>query len=482
MFELSILFSLIGIILSFVLFLLSDGSSASDLYLLVAIFVFFCLSLCYTSDNYKLKNFWLRPSLICFFSLYIVAFQLCIDHVLGYSDLNSTVFPGASYFSDQCFYSSSIFIFAYIIGVALFNKKLIKKNTHIIFNSQQYARSWLLLMLIFFAFFIFSIDVRLYLSGAIYYGSGAADFISNRSSTFEGIYQILFYITLASYAKLLKDRKDYKANIINYFKGFPLLFWITVIAYILLRLLSGDRGPVIYNTLALVYCFLWYSKHKFRLLTVISVLMIGAITVSFLGYYRSRDPSLGIAEKIIATIERQSEISSNSVVNATKELAESVDTHFYAVRDINIGRTSHSLGKYTFLSITSAIPGLKRQYLWDIGFEPSEIDSAVYFSVSSQGVDYSYSKGSSMFGEAFLEFNLLGMIIYGFILGMIFKYLDYAIIDEQKMSVLNLALVLNLSARAIYMGRTSFGIEMGSVMHMCVIYFLFNLFLRKVFK
>lgn len=482
MFELSIFFSLIGIILSFVLFLLSDGSSALDLYLPIAIFAFFCLSLCYAFDNYKLRNFWLRPSLICFLSLCIVAFQLCIDHALGYSDLNNTVFAGASYFSDKCFYSSSIFIFAYIIGIALFNKKLIKKNTYIIFNSQQYARSWLLLMLIFFLFFIFSIDVRLYLSGAIYYGSGAADFIPNRSSTFEGIYQILFYITLASYAKLLKDREDYKANIISYFKGFPLIFWITVIAYISIRLLSGDRGPVIYNTLALVYCFLWYSKHKFRLLTVISVLVIGAITVSFLGYYRSRDPSLGITEKIIAAIERQSESSNNSVVNATKELAGSVDTHFYAVRDINMGRTSHSLGKYTFLSITSAIPGLKRQYLWDIGFEPSEINSAVYFSVSSQGADYSYGAGSSMFGEAFLEFNLLGMIIYGFILGMIFKYLDYAIIDEQKMSVLNLALVLNLSAHAIYMGRTSFGIEMGSIMHMCVIYFLLNLFLRKIFK
>lgn len=475
----SIYFSLLSIVFCSIVFLVSDGIFASFLYIPLVFCVLACIILCYGEDVYSLRRFWIRPSLICFFSLCVVGFQLCIDHVLGYTNLDSVVFAGATGVADQCFYSATVFVFSYIIGLGIIKKPYFSRETEIV--TKKYAFCWLLLMLLFFIMFILSIDINRYLSGAVYIGSGAADFISTRSSTFEGIYQILFYFTLSCYLRLIRnDNKN--LNFIKFLKGFPLLFWITVIFYLFLRVLSGDRGPVIYNTLALVYGFVWCTKYRFRLTTVVTALIIGSITVSFLGYYRSRDSGLSTTEKIVAAVERQSEIDNKSIINPTLELAKSVDTHFIAVRDIYTGQTTHSFGFYTISSITSAVPGLKRQYLWDLGLKPSEISSAEYFSISSQGVNYVYGEGSSMFGEAFLEFNLIGMIIYGLLLGVVFKWLDFAIIQENQISVLSLAIVIYLASRAIYMGRTSFAFEMGAIMHMCVILCLFNMVIRRVFK
>lgn len=478
-FKMSIYFSLLGIILCSVLFCISDRMFTSFLYIPLVLFVIFCVFLCYIKDNNILRRFWLRPSLICFLSLCIVGFQLCIDHVLGYSNLDSTVFAGASGFADQCFYSSAIFVFAYIIGLGLVKSPYFNRGG--INTTSRYAFCWLFFMLLFFIMFVFSINIDMYLSGEVYVGSGSADFIPTISSSFERIYQILFYVTLACYLKLIRNSSN-GFNFINFIKGFPCLFWITVLLYLILRLLSGDRGPVIYNTLALIYGFVWCTKYRFRLVTVICALIVGAITVSFLGYYRSRDPELPITEKIVAAMERQSEIDKKSIINPTLELAYSVDTHFMAVRDIYAGNTTHSLGSYTVLSLTHGIPGLKKQYLLDLGLEPSELSSAEYFSISSQGVNYVYGEGSSMFGEAFLEFNLFGMMIYGFLLGIIFKWLDFAIMQENQISILSLSIVMFLASHAIYMGRTSFAIEMSSIVYMCVVFYLFNTLIRRVFK
>lgn len=471
---------ILGIISSSILALFSDGMLLSWLYIPWALYVICVGVISYKMDGCVcLHKFWLRPSIICMLSLIVVGFQLCIDDVLGFSSIESTIFSGASKNADRCFFSAAVFIFSYMLG--LDKKKSVLFNQQQTFINSKYAIAWLILMILTFGAFISTIDVYFFLSGAAYQGSGAADYKFSLTDTLEGLYQIFFYITLACYIKIasLSQTFSESKSLWTFLKGFPLIFWICVILYLILRLLSGDRGPVIYNSLAIVYGFIWYSKHRFNFFTVVAAIILGASLVSFLGTFRSTNSELSLSEKITTSIDRRKDLNDKSVFNATKELAKSENTHFMAVRDIANSRTNYSVGRYALLSVTSAIPGLKRQYLYDLGLEPDEINSAVYFTISSQGKNYTSGEGSSMFGEAYLEFGILGMIIFGLLLGSVFKQLDLSLMQINQISVISLAVVLKLSAQAIYMGRTSFAIELGSALHMIVIFYIVNLVFKR---
>ena len=477
------LLCIIGIVVSLFLTLLSDGMSLSLLYIPFAIFTLCVSFITYKKDkNASLHRFWLRPSIICLFSLVIVAFQLSIDHVLGNTSIDATLFPGASAYADFCFFSAGIFIFSYLLGLEYKNNILFKQRETCIKKKQAIA--WLVLMIVTFVSFVSTIDVYFFLSGAAYQGSGDADYVYTISNTLEGLYQAFFYITLGSYSKLIgTGTNESSKSFWRFLKGFPIVFWICVILYLILRLFSGDRGPVIYNSLAIIYAYILCSKYKFKLYFVIASFIIGAMFVSFLGTFRSRDSDLSIAMKVYETINRQNELSASdnkSIFGPTVELAESEDTHFMAVRDIAKNRTTYSLGRYTLLSLTGAIPGLKRKYLYDLGLTPGEIDSSIYFSISSQGNNYSFGEGSSMFGEAYLEFGLLGMILFGLLLGFIYKQVDISLMQNRSFSVISLAIIFKLSAQAIYMGRTSFAIELGSVLHLIVLYLIFNFVIKRL--
>lgn len=120
----------------------------------------------------------------------------------------------------------------------------------------------------------------------------------------------------------------------NFVKEFPLLFWVCVISYLFLRLLSGDRGPIIYNSLAIIYGFIWCTKYRFKLLTVVGCLIVGALFMSFMSTFRSRDSNMSISEKISETTERRAEMDDKSVFSGTKELALSENTHFIAIKTL----------------------------------------------------------------------------------------------------------------------------------------------------
>lgn len=468
----------LGLIVSFFLAILSDGMSLSWFYIPWSIYIICVAYISYKSErNASLHKFWIRPSLICFFSLIIVGFQLSIDDVLGYSSVETTLFAGAAKYADYCFFTASIFIFSYLIGLSNTNNIIFSQKGLNVTRKQ--AIVWLILMIITFGLFLSTIDISFFLSGAAYHGSGDVDYVYTISNTLEGLYQTFFYITLACYSKSFYANNSPK-SLRNYLKGFPILFWICVFFYLILRLLSGDRGPVIYNSLAILYSFIWCSKYKFKLPVVVAFLILGAMFVTFLGTFRSRDSDLSIALKVYESINRQKDFDDKSIIGPTKELAESEDTHFMAVRDIALNRTGYSFGRYTLLSLTSAIPGLKRKYLYDMGLSPGEIDSAVYFSISSQGKNYSFGEGSSMFGEAYLEFGILGMIIFGFLLGSFYKQLDISIMRNSNFSIIGLAIILKLSAQAIYMGRTSFAIELGALLHFIVLYYIFNIIIKRI--
>ena len=284
---------ILGIIISSTLVFLSDYFSLKSLYIPWALVTIVVAFIVYSDKkNLVVKDFWLRPSIICFLSIIIVGYQLCIDDVLGFSSIENSIFTGASRYADCCFFSASAFIFAYLIGLSSKAQLFISRKTIII--SEKTTAVWLALMILSFVLFISSIDINYFLSGAVYHGSGAADYNYTISNSYEGLYQTLFYITLAGYTLLISQKQAQSKTFAAYFRGIPLIFWICVSLFLILRLFSGDRGPVIYGCLAIVYAYIWFSKVRFKFFTVVIALIIGASFVSFWGTYRMRSTKLSI--------------------------------------------------------------------------------------------------------------------------------------------------------------------------------------------
>lgn len=477
-----------GIIYSFVLymlFLIGSGNKFETLYpiclvlLLVYIFLFYLSGL---RENPKLYNWGIRPTYLCLLGILVVNLQFFADVSFGFSRLmQSMPLPWAENYSDKCFFGGMLFVVIFIL--TNYNCKTCwrsKNQRSITLN----VWPWLIFMLLSFSVFLAKIDISSFINGSVYSGSGASDFKENISNSMERMFNVFLIIVLAVYTKKKLNKKE-TVTIKQFFKEMPSLFWVLVIAYILLRLLSGDRGPVMYSSLSVLFSMLMVTHKTINMKRSILIIVAGAFTVTLLGVVRGRAFSLTYGEKIEESLKRLREINKERVKTVstyTRELAGSMKCNFICVRDIEEGRTGYSFGRYTFLSAIGSFPGAKKKYFEYFGFKKSEMDSADYITQSYNGsASYDVGLGSSVFGESYLELGVIGIIITAAILGIVFKKVDLSYLNSGELSIPVLIAVFKLSSVAFYVSRSSFSYTLSQVLYIWVIYFILNLIVKPLF-
>ncbi len=478
---------LFGSLLVF-LFMLGDKNHFYGIYGAVLFGMAICMLLYYINEyisNRKLATFGFRPSYICLLGLVVVNLQFIIDYTIGFSMLSTTTrLPWASFYADKSLFAGILFIIVFLIGNS--NCKTGFRGGNVKRKAID-LRPWVIISIAVFLLFLVNIDIQAFITGAVYKLSGAAYSIHGISDSFERIYGICVVAVFAIYTMNMQQEKSNGATLKEFVKGMPLLFWCTFAFYILLKLFSGDRGPVLYNSLIVIYSYLLCSRKTIKMKHALVLIVIGALGITFLSVFRSRSSDMPISEKISESILRLGEINTESdrtVFAYTRELAGSAKCNFIAIKDIDQGITDLSYGRYTLLTALSSLPGMKRDYISALGFKPYEISSAEYLTVSFSGTTfYSYGVGSSVLGEAYLEFGLLGIIIFAALCGIIFKKTDCAYMNGSY-SVPMLIIILWLSSRAIYIPRASFAMTLGQIIYALSFYYLFYfiIYFSGVFK
>lgn len=433
------------------------------------------------SVDKTLYTSWLRPTYLLLISLIIVNFQSIINALLHLA-------PMGDYLKNEVYaaYTSPVLSLslacttAFLIGNSHITKPFTKRDDYT-GNVQLTLNVWTLLATVFFILFVQNIDLYRFLSGLDYENSGAADRIMSSSSYYEQLLTTAIIIVLAIYTKTLDTCEHISLG--TYLKKLPKLFLIVSGLYMTLRLLSGDRGPVIYTFCAYLYSYLMASKAHIKFRYVAVLLVAGAIGVTLLGVARDLNKDMDFAQRIkAATTEMKAADEVPTISSATQELANSVNCTFIAVQDIKQKKTEYRMGEYNFYALIGSIPGSSFVLTKFFGVNLRDKMSSEYITVSHFGPYYPLGLGTSAVADLYLDFGIIGAVIVFLLMGIFYRKIDYEYVYAQTagLSIFWMIIVLKISSYSIYTPRSCFSSTISAALYIAILYFVVNLFVSKM--
>jgi len=216
------------------------------------------------------------------------------------------------------------------------------------------------------------------------------------------------------------------------------------------------------------------SKHRFKLLTVIAIILVAAMFTTFMGVVRGGD----LNKSFIERVESASTVSGNekpSVLPSTQELANSVNTEFIALRAGNENQFDYTYGKYFFYALIGSIPGSSYILSNIFGVDLRNTMSSEYITIYHSGFRYGYGLGTSPMAEFYLELGILGVCLGFIFLGWLFNHLDYAVFRANfKTPMWFIIVTLKLSSVAIYIPRSSVPSCISKAIYTLIIFLVLN--------
>lgn len=413
------------------------------------------------------KN-WFCPSYILLIGLIIVCFQTIININWGVGSFIDYYRIYYKPYLSSVTYIGIISILSYLIGHNL-NVSDVKSS-----KTNHYTLwPWLITLPVLFILFISNIDLVSFITGTSYGGSGAYDRIADKSSYFEQLLDVnLVIITAIITYRNIKCQTTF--SLLSYLKSFPLVFWVVFCLYVLLRLLSGDRGPVLYSLCLIFYSYLMVTRHKFKFVSAVGILFVASFFTTIIGFVRDGNLNKTFTERFENAIQQDSK-GKPSIIPATQELANSSNTIYIASKAMDDPKEEYALGKYSFYAIIGSVPGSSSVLSKVFGVKMRDTMSSEFITIYDRGNQYGFGLGTSPMAEFFLEFDIWGCII-GFILtGWLFKFIDVELFTANSNTPLWLIIfILKLSSVSIYIARSSVAGCISKALYIIIIFFVLN--------
>ena len=424
------------------------------------------------------KTQYLRPVFILLLGLTIVNFQVLIDTIYGAFRTEITIWRFQEYVG-KFLYLGIIAQTSLSIGYVCKRKNNTireKEECPSEFDFPQYLWGGILIAL--FVLFILTIDVRAFLTGDSSVNDGSFDRkVGTLALYSELILNAIFVIIISVTANSYSNEED--KSVKGFLSSFPTIFWIIFSVYIFLRLLSGDRGPVIYNITTLLFAYIYATKRVFSIASLSILLVVAALAVTVIGIARKKTSTLSFEAKIAYAVEELKKSDTQSFVPITQELANSVKVTGIAIRGLDRGTIEQGYGRYNLTALTNAIPFSARLLyaLFPAMREKSFVSSEV-LTVEGYGKNYSSGLGNTAIADVYLDFRTLGIPIMFFIFGLIYRKVDEVIVEERNVSPYLLTFVLFLSSHAIYIGRSSFSFIVANACLYVLIQYVLNFLIK----
>ncbi len=414
-----------------------------------------------------IKGQYFRPVFIFILGFIVVHFQIYVDLMLDnvdINDLNRLMSAGAinksaliSVAGLASFLSGYIY---YIPSVDIFSKKM--RNDLRSKNSIK-----LLIIIWFFLLVLILIFFRQYY------------FLSRYGKNIEGtsqsylilLFEVVFFaiVSIGSYNAYVNKINKFS----NYIKSFGVLFVVTCFVYFLLILLSGDRGPIIYMTLAIFFSYILVTKKKYSLYRIVLFFYIGAILVTIMGVARSLDKELSYSDRF--TIASK-EFESQSISPYTNELAGSVRTLEYAVEYVPENHP-YLYGLFKVKEIVSIIPYISHlsRIFFDNQFKYK--GTASFLTWIEQGNNPSSGAGATVVADLYIDFGWLGVVLGLFMFGLLFRKLDYILFckDLSQVSMFSSILGIVLFSMAVYIPRSTLLLQLKLIVWVWVVVYVYKL-------
>ena len=430
--------------------------------------------------NIVLKNRVLKHSNLLILSIMIVNFQYPLDYILNYSLPSDTFIWLNEASASKSLILSSIGLLCMLIGYLLFSsiaKKSYGRNLsekiHGIFSLKAFA-------LISLLFYFYTVN-PLYLLGGYASGIEMGSAAKYAALLFNSI---VIAIIIQSSRNLINKSQEFRSKgIIRYLKeiGFFTLSLIGI--YLLSVVFSGDRGPVLSMTLAILGGYLNVSKERFKLITVFLFILVASFLFNLLGIARSFDPELSFKEKIEIAYTADDTDIKKSISPTTQELAGSIKTLHYVV-DYVPEKHNYTLGRFQFYELISAVPLASGLYFksW------SEQDLNRYASIANfitwivQGDNPTYGNGASLIADFYVAGGLLGIIVGMLLTGFLVRKSEYVMYSDSLAPLFWHVFSIVYFSNMIYLGRSSLFEGLKMVVMVLIVIYINRLFsLKKIY-
>jgi len=222
----------------------------------------------------------------------------------------------------------------------------------------------------------------------------------------------------------------------QYAKQLGLLFHLCLLTYLVLVMISGDRGPIMIIGMSYFFSYIMAAKKRVLFVHVVVLVIGAAIIFSALGYARNIDKSISFVDRFSIALQgmaTKAEIKRESVFPITSELSGSAKTLHYAMNYVPEIHP-YLYGSIQFREVLAMIPfsSYVTNYFLDSDFRYRS--SAYFITWLSQGNFYTYGTGTSVVADLYLSFGVLGVLLGLFLFGILLRkleiYIFYVSIDE----------------------------------------------------
>ena len=285
------------------------------------------------SQKSPLKGYWIRPSILFLIGYLAVNLQYIADFRLGLKTTDSRMILHEDVLN-HCLLLGVIGLIAFVSGYI--SKPIKIQNVSLSPMPKQTSEFRIVFLsvlnVLVFVAFLLTIDFVSFVTGADY---GNSDRVN---SQFEG----LLYVTNALIVCSVCMKSSENITFGKYIRSFPTSSLIVIALYMIMRLMSGDRGPFIYTALLLFFGYAYCTRKKIKFTHVLVYVFSGMLLMSLVGIARSLEINrtfgerIGEAFDIFTTSGRFGDKGDRSIFPYTEEMGFSFvvnQTDVYAVEE-----------------------------------------------------------------------------------------------------------------------------------------------------
>lgn len=407
-----------------------------------------------------------RPVLILLISFWIVNCQVYLDLLLGIVNSDLYLFIDSKLVNQGALLSAIAFT-AFALGYkgsSNYENKVKKSPSR--YNTM--INSFLVgFQLICFIWWVSSLTAADF-SGSNYAESGAY----NKGNTLSG-YAEVFFVTSQILSLTYFLKKDNKSD--TFWSFISNVSWIVLVtsgSYIVIRLMSGDRGGAIYTALLFFFAYVYKTRKKVKLIPVLIAVVLGSVVVTSIGLTRVDNYDLSFTERMSYSVNNR-DLIDPSLSPFTRELANSVFcTHVALNQTENLGQP-YMQGLFHLCYVLKFIPFLGNHVIYNnLRIPRIYQSSSEYVTVAYSGQYYNSGLGTTTIADNYLEFGVVGVIIGLLVIGFVFKKVDACLLlaDIKKTPVWMITFTLVMCYGSLYIPRGIFFMFLRNWFYAIVVY------------
>lgn len=411
-------------------------------------------------QNEHIKGQYLRLSIVYLFSFIIVHFQVYIDYILGNINsshmflwMDTTIVIRAMVLSSVAFI---VYIYGYSWNRKNFYRPRAERGAKVTSDNRV----------------LFFIGVPLIILFLVTINTSSTDAIEvSGVSGYSGLMLealIIAYVILNCRNIVLSGKRTVSIKDYVVAQRSPI---ILAAIYIFIKLLIGDRGPIIISVLAFTLGYIYVTKAKVSLLKLAFFIITASFIMNVIGLARRLDKSESFLNRVNTTIEnREILYYPSSFLPNTRELASSVRTLHISVSNVP-SYITHFNGLFFIEDLMLFIPSLRSTFIRVFDIPKQFSSSAQFITWISLGENRTWGTGTSSVADTYLDFGIFGILIVYFIFGYLSRGMELVIASNAAVSILVLVCVFLVFSYSVYIPRSTILYSLNKFAY--VLFFIF---------